>query len=117
MKIWPENPKTLADFADIDVEAVAAAIEADEGEPVPGIRDALGELKRGEIARVTTPAQLIIREARKTAGLSQSEFARRINTPVTTLQGWEQGRFSPPGAVCSLAQLIARHPDLVEELA
>jgi putative transcriptional regulator len=117
MKKLPESPITsLEDFSDIDVEAIAAAIEADAGEPVPGIREALGEAKRGEFARVTTPEQLIIREARKTAGLSQGEFARRIDTPVATLRGWEQGRFSPPGVASALARLIAKHPDLVEEL-
>jgi|GEM_PF-195681 len=113
-----EKPVTsLADFADIDVEAIAAAIEIDVGEPVPGIREALGEAKRGEFARITTPAQLLIREARKTAGLSQGEFARRIETPVATLRGWEQGRFVPPGVASALARLIAKHPDLAEELA
>jgi putative transcriptional regulator len=118
MKSTADTPITsLADFADIDVEAVAAAIEADAGEPVPGIREALGQLKRGEFGRITTPAQLLIREARRTAGLSQDEFARRIETPVATLRGWEQGRFAPPGIASALARLITKHPGLVEELA
>jgi len=107
---------SLADFANIDVEAIALAIEADAGEPVPGIREALGEAKRGEFGRVTTPEQLLLRQARKMAGLSQAEFARRIGTPVATMRGWEQGRFSPPGTATALAKLITRHPELAEEL-
>jgi putative transcriptional regulator len=107
---------SLSEFAELDVEATARAIEADEGEPVPGIREALGQLKRGEFGRVTTPEQMLLREARKRTGLSQREFARRIATPVATLHGWEQGRFSPPGAVGVLARLITRHPELAEEL-
>ena len=107
----------LSDLKNIDVEATARAIEADEGESIPGLREALEHTKRGEIARVTTPAQLILREARRRAGLSQGEFAQRIDTPVATLRDWEQGRFSPPGAVGVLAQLITKHPELVEELA
>ncbi|MDR2188610.1 MAG: helix-turn-helix domain-containing protein [Azonexus sp.] len=107
----------LSEFADLDVEAVAAACEADEGCPIPGLRESLGQLKRGEIGRVTTPEQILLREARKATGLSQSEFAQRIGTPLSTLRGWEQGRFSPPGAVKALVTLIARHPQWADELA
>jgi putative transcriptional regulator len=60
---------------------------------------------------------MFLREARKATGLSQNEFARRINTPVATLRGWEQGRFDPPGTAAVLARLITKHPDLVGELA
>ena len=119
MKTMPEAEKpfsSLAEFADMDVEAIALAIEADEGEPVPGIREALEEVKRGEIARITTPEQMLLREARKITGLSQGEFAKRIDTPVATLRGWEQGRFSPPGIATVLARLITKHPDLAEDL-
>jgi putative transcriptional regulator len=112
------NPITcLEDFAGIDVQALAQAFEADAGEPLPGLREALGEAQRGEFARVTTPAQMLIREARKLTGLSQNEFARRIDTPVATLRGWEQGRFTPPGTATALARLIARHPQWADELA
>jgi putative transcriptional regulator len=107
---------SLKDFANIDPDAVAAAFEADAGESLPGLREALDEARRGEFARVTTPAQMLLREARKMTGLSQSEFARRIDTPVATLRGWEQGRFSPPGIATALARLIAKHPDLADEL-
>ncbi|MCL2345266.1 MAG: helix-turn-helix domain-containing protein [Desulfobulbus sp.] len=106
----------IEELSDIDVDAIAAAFEADAGGPLPGLRESLDEARRGEFARVTTPEQMLIREARKMTGLSQGEFARRINTPVATLRGWEQGRFSPPGIAKALARLIARHPDLTEEL-
>jgi putative transcriptional regulator len=106
----------LADLKNMDVEATARAIEADEGRPIPSLRDALGQAQRGETGRVTTPEQLLLRQARKMTGLSQAEFARRIATPVATLRDWEQGRFSPSGAVGALAKLITRHPELAEEL-
>jgi putative transcriptional regulator len=120
MKDLPETEKpftSLTDLANMDVEATACAIEADEGEPIPGLREALEEVKRGKNARLTTPGQLILREARRMTGLSQDEFARRIGTPVATLRGWEQGRFQPPGAATALARLIAKRPGLAEELA
>jgi putative transcriptional regulator len=100
-----------------DIETVARAIEADIGEPLPDIRQALAEVKAGVGGRVTTPEQILLRQARKATGLSQDEFARCINTPVSTLRDWEQGRFSPPGAATTLAQLITKHPQWVKELA
>lgn len=102
---------------DLDVEAVAKAIEADFGESLPDIRQALTEAKNGIVGRVTTPAQRLVRQARRNAGLSQQAFAERIDTPVATLHDWEQGRFAPPGGVLCLLRLISRHPELARELA
>jgi putative transcriptional regulator len=107
----------IADLKDMDIEAVARAIEADAGEPIPNIREALAQAKAGEFARITTPEQLLLREARRKTGMSQQEFASVIATPVATLRDWEQGRFAPPGGVLCLMKLIARHPDLADELA
>jgi putative transcriptional regulator len=59
---------------------------------------------------------MLMREARRKTGLTQQEFARAIETPVSTLRDWEQGRFDPPGGVLCLMRLIARHPDLASEL-
>ena len=100
----------------IDIEAVARAIEADAGEEMPDLRQALGEAKAG-LGRVTTPEQTLVREARELSGLTQADFAQRIATPVATLRDWEQGRFAPPGAALCLLRLIARHPELSQELA
>lgn len=119
MKKPVETEKTfssLADFADMDTEAVARAIEADAGVAVPCIRDALKQLKRGEVGRVTTPEQLLIRKVRQATGLSQEAFSACIGTPLATLRGWEQGRFQPPGAVVCLMQLLDKRPELIAEL-
>ncbi|MDR1461705.1 MAG: helix-turn-helix domain-containing protein [Azoarcus sp.] len=107
----------LADLEKMDVEALASAIEADAGEAVPGIREALAQAKAGDFARVTTPGQMLLREARRKAGMTQLAFAEAIATPVATLRDWEQGRFDPPGNVLCLMKLIARHPYLIQELA
>lgn len=103
---------------DFDVEKVAAAIEADAGEALPDIRQALAEVRLGvsSAARVTTPEQILLRQARAKLGLSQTEFAARIATPAATLRDWEQGRFAPPGAVMCLLRLLVAHPRLLEEL-
>jgi putative transcriptional regulator len=100
-----------------DIEKIAQAIEADMGEALPDIRAALAEVKSGASGRVTTPEQILLRQARAKTGLSQAEFARRIETPAATLRDWEQGRFKPPGGVLSLLKLINLHPELSDELA
>ncbi|WP_244940202.1 helix-turn-helix domain-containing protein [Herbaspirillum seropedicae] len=38
-----------------------------------------------------------MRQAREKSGLTQSAFAERIETPVSTLRDWKQGGFAPPG--------------------
>ena len=101
----------------IDIERVAAAIEADRGEALPDLRQALAEANAGIAGRVTTPEQLLVRAARLRTGLSQQDFADSIATPVATLRDWEQGRFAPPGGVLCLMRLIERHPEIVGELA
>jgi len=109
----------LADLKNIDVEATALAIEADEGQAISGLRENLAEVKAdpSKGCRVTTPAQILVRQARRKSGLTQVAFAKRIATPVATLRDWEQGRFVPPGAVACLLRLIAKHPELTGELA
>ena len=99
-----------------DIEKIARAIEADAGEGLPDIRTALAEVKAGKVGRVTTPEQILLRQARVKTGLTQIEFAKRIETPAATLRDWEQGRFTPPGGVLCLLRLIVKHPELSQEL-
>jgi len=100
----------------IDIEKVATAIEADAGESLPDLRQALAEAKAGA-GRVTTPDQILVRQAREKSGLTQAVFAERIATPVATLRDWEQGRFAPPGGVLCLLRLLIKHPELSQELS
>ena len=79
------------------------------------LEQSLQEAQAGQ-GRVTTPAQLLVRQAREKSGLTQQAFADRIATPVATLRDWEQGRHSPPGGVVCLLRLIVRHPELAQEL-
>lgn len=100
----------------MDIEKIAKAIEADAGEPLPELRQALREAAERK-GRVTTPEQMLVRAARARLGVSQAEFAARIGTPAATLRDWEQGRFAPPGAVLCLMRLLLAHPHLSDELA
>lgn len=105
------------DIKEIDIDAVVKAIEADAHEHLLDLRQALKEAKEGIAGRVTTPEQILVRQAREKAGLTQTMFAERINTPVATLRDWEQGRFPPPGGVLCLLRLLVKHPELSRELA
>ncbi len=100
----------------MDIERIAKAIEADAGEPLADVRQALREAAEAK-GRTTTAEQLLVRAARNKLGLSQSEFAARIGTPVATLRDWEQGRFAPPGVALCLLKLLISHPQLAHEIA
>ena len=108
--------KTFKEFENMDIEAVARAIESDAGQEIPYLRRSLADVKAGRFGRVYTPEQILLREARKKTGRTQAEFARLIATPLATLRDWEQGRFNPPGGVTCLMRLLSKHPKLADEL-
>jgi len=45
----------------LNVQKVAAAIEADAGQALPGLRESLAQAKAGQFARVHTPQQIAAR--------------------------------------------------------
>jgi putative transcriptional regulator len=99
------------------LEQVAAAIEADAGTVIPGLRESLAEAAADARGRTYTPAQLALREARTALGLSQPAFAALLQTPVGTVRDWEQGRFPPPGAALLVARLAVEHPEVLRPYA
>ena len=54
----------------LDIEKAAKAIELDAGMALPDFLQALAEAKAG-MGRVTTPEQILVRQARSRTGLSQ----------------------------------------------
>ncbi|MBK7001581.1 MAG: BrnA antitoxin family protein [Rhodoferax sp.] len=46
---------------DLDIEAEARAIEADAEQNLPGLRESLGQLQRGEYAAMHTPERILER--------------------------------------------------------
>ncbi|PID48952.1 MAG: XRE family transcriptional regulator [Proteobacteria bacterium] len=101
----------------MDIDKVAAAIEADAGQEIPGLEDSLREMQQGKVGRTYTPEQLLVVDVRKKLSLSQTDFADMIDTPVATLRDWEQGRFKPPGGVLCLLRLLGKRPEIVVDLA
>lgn len=53
------------------------------------------------------------RAVRARTGLTQAEFASRINVPIETLRNWEQGKRAPRGPARALLKMLAEAPDLV----
>ena len=57
-----------------------------------------------------------IRRIREDLNLSRTVFAHMIRVPVRTVEGWEQGRSSPPGAATALILMAQKYPDTFERL-
>lgn len=71
------------------------------------------EMKAGQVHVVSSP----VIEARKKAGLSQSQFATLLGVSLRTLQGWEQGRKQPSGAAHTLLAIASTNPKAVLAVA
>ena len=50
------------------------------------------------------------RRVRKRLGLTQLEFARRIDVPHETIRNWEQGKRCPTGAARALLRVLDKAP-------
>ncbi len=71
------------------------------------------EMAEGQGAVVHSPAIA----ARKSLGLSQSEFAKLLGVSIRTLQDWEQGRKQPSGAAKMLLRVAEKHPKILLDVA
>jgi putative transcriptional regulator len=60
-----------------------------------------------------TAALPAVRDLRRRARLTQTEFASRLGVPVETIRNWEQGKRAPRGPARALLAVIAHSPDTV----
>jgi putative transcriptional regulator len=44
--------------------------------------------------------------------MTQSEFAKALRIPLSTLRNWEQGRVLPDPAARSLLTIVAKNPKI-----
>ena len=58
-----------------------------------------------------------IRRIRESLDVSRPVFAHMIRVPVRTVEGWEQGRSSPPDSATALILMAQKYPDTFERLA
>ncbi len=88
----------MRDLKKLSVEKVAAAIEADAGQALPGLREALAEAKAGRVGHVYTPEQVVARRRGRPAGsvaaVSKEPVKLRLDPDVlaalrATGDGWQ----------------------------
>jgi len=60
-----------------------------------------------------TAALPAVRDLRRRAHLTQTEFASRLGVPVETIRNWEQGKRAPRGPARALLAVIAHSPETV----
>jgi putative transcriptional regulator len=60
-----------------------------------------------------TAALPAVRDLRRRAQLTQTEFAARLGVPVETIRNWEQGKRAPRGPARALLAVIAHSPETV----
>ena len=82
----------------LNLKKVAAAIEADAGQALMGLREALAEAKAGRAGRVHTPEQVVARRRGRPAGsvaaVSKEPVKLRLDPDVlaalrATGDGWQ----------------------------
>lgn len=56
-----------------------------------------------------------VRRVRRRLGLTQSEFAHRIEVSLETLRHWERGTRCPSGAECALLRVLDKAPEVALE--
>jgi putative transcriptional regulator len=78
--------------------------------PLPRRLAAIAEQMRG--GRATAGDAAYARGVRARTGLTQAEFAARIDVPLETVRNWEQGKRSPRGPARALLKLIDKAPDV-----
>ena len=64
----------------LDVEATAKAIEADAGESLAGLREALAEAKAGKFAATHTPEQIAARKPGRPLGSTKADA--KVSTTI-----------------------------------
>ena len=105
----PDNSPRLSDEERARLDAMTeeemhAAALADPDNP-PLTDEELQRLER-------VPNLEAIREK---LGLTQKEFAATFQLSLSAVRDWEQGRFVPDRAACTLLKVIAYNPEAVKE--
>ena len=99
VRIDPDDPKSLPegriDHAVLDGTTETDLVLQQQQDDAEAMRD---------MARYA-------RRVRKRLGLTQVEFARRINVPHETIRNWEQGKRRPTGAARTLLRVLDRAPE------
>ena len=83
---------------------------------MPGLAPSMPELALAtpaDTAPAEATAKPAVRDLRRRARLTQTEFASRLGVPVETIRNWEQGKRAPRGPARALLAVIAHSPETV----
>ncbi|MEP6717175.1 MAG: helix-turn-helix domain-containing protein [Terriglobia bacterium] len=84
-----------------------------------GLEEALawskGEGVPVRVTQVQVP-EVDVSAVRLRMGLSQTQFALKFGFSPATLRNWEQGRVRPDTPTRVLLAVIAKHPEIVEDV-
>jgi uncharacterized protein (DUF4415 family) len=67
-----KNSRNKVKLKNIDIEKVSAAIEADAGQALPGIRESLANAKAGIVGKVHTSERIAVRRRGRPVGSTQA---------------------------------------------
>ncbi|MCY3810823.1 MAG: helix-turn-helix domain-containing protein [Gammaproteobacteria bacterium] len=99
LTIDPNDPQGLS-RGRVDHKVLDATSEAD-----------IARHTRDDDAEAMRDMGRFARRVRRRLGLTQVEFARRIDVPHETIRNWEQGKPGPTGAARALLKILDKAPE------
>ena len=99
IRIDPDDPQSLPEGR-IDHAVLDGATAAD-----------LASQQRQDDAEAMRDMARFARRVRRRLGLTQVEFARRIDVSHETIRNWEQGKRGPTGAARTLLRILDKAPE------
>ena len=99
LTIDPDNPQDLP-CGRVDHEVLDATGE-----------DHIARQARDDDTEAMRDMGRFARRVRRRLGLTQVEFARRIDVPHETIRNWEQGKRGPTGAARALLKILDKAPE------
>ena len=99
VRVDPGDPRNLP-TGRVDYAALDATTERD-----------LAVQQRQDDEEAAMDMAKYARRVRKRLGLTQREFARRIDVPQETIRNWEQGKRCPTGAARALLRVLDKAPE------
>ena len=95
----PDDPGSLPEGR-VDHAVLDSTTEAD-----------LASQQREDDAEAMRDMARFARRVRRRMGLTQVEFARRIDVSHETIRNWEQGKRGPTGAARTLLRILDKAPE------
>ena len=99
VRIDPDNPRSLPPRR-VDHAVLGATTEEE-----------IARQARDDDVEAMRDMARFARRVRRRLGLTQVEFARRIDVPHETIRNWEQGKRGPTGAARALLRILDKAPE------